>query len=216
MEKNRLRQNLSRRIKNIDEEENYTSSILPEETSDDEISKEISIIKKKIDIIYKKYGQIGLKLIDKLIIDLVQKMESRLNTNSILTDLNSNELEENNQNNQNNQNKHSRPQTKVPILEESKIENNDKIDPLLKNAAKMLTSNKKTVVVENNSNSFTPAKNTTNMVEHVDDDNSFNQIDENSINPTSINVVPSAEDQGDPAFKGGDMSALLGAVKMFK
>ena len=53
MEKNRLRQNLSRRIKNIDEEENYTSSILPEETSDDEISKEISIIKKNEKLLLK-------------------------------------------------------------------------------------------------------------------------------------------------------------------
>jgi hypothetical protein len=192
-----------------------------DEDDDEAISREILIIKKKIDLIYKKYGEIGLKLIDKSIIDLVQKLESKFTT-SILDDKVSSEELVNTESpitEQTNKRKLKNKEIQSTINKsDSNFDNKEEINPLLKEASKMLTSHKPIVNSENTNSSFSPAKTTTSMVEHIDDDdNNYSRpsISESNINTPVIKITPSAEDQGDPAFTGGDMKSLMKAVKMF-
>ncbi len=210
--------------KNSIKNEEYVSpiSVLDDTEDDDEtISREILIIKKKIDLIYKKYGEIGLKLIDKLIIELVQKLENKITT-SILDDevLSNNDempiIEPNNKKNVNKKIKNKEIQSNIN-KSDTNI-NQEEINPLLKEASKMLTSHKPILNPENTNSSFSPAKTTTSMVEHIDDDdNNYSgpSSSESNINTPAIKITPSAEDQGDPAFTGGDMKSLMKAVKMF-
>lgn len=188
-----------------------------EEEDDEAISREILIIKKKVDLIYKKYGEIGLKLIDKLIIDLVQKLENKITT-SILDDeipseeLSNTELPITEQNNK--QNLVRKPKNKEEIKSDNNFDNKEKLDPLLKEASKMLTSHRKPST-ENTTSSINPVKNTTSMVEHIEDDDLVYSETSSPESLPPIKILPSAEDQGDPAFKGGDMKSLMSAIKMF-
>lgn len=209
---------------NDDNSETFTKEF-SEEVSDDNIIQQIEIIKRKVDLIYKKYGQIGLTILDKEIIELVKKLEVKL-TESIFdsssyTKPNIEKIETTLNNVKENKKVEIKKQKPI-IKEKENSTNTDELPSVLQDAAKMLVPTHKTIV----SQSITTInENDSRIIDNNTSSDLENQIKKNALAEEKKELAAefntkntsSAEDQGDPAYQNsGNIDTLLQAAKMFK
>lgn len=213
------------RTRNINNNYNKTEIINNDDLDDDSIIQQIDIIKKKIDLIYKKYGQIGLTILDKTIIELVQNFENKLaeSLSSLSPSKKSNTLKENNNNTIN-----TKKNIKIDVVSKKQIvektdDTNSDMPQILKDAAKMMVPTHKTVVSQplpsNNENEYESLEN----LNDNEDNQLHEQIEKNELEEEKKELssefntnIMSAEDQGDPAYQPNNIDTLLQAAKMFK